>query len=143
MKKIIRLTESDLTRIVRRVIKEETNQKTDQLMQNLNTSMGPEDDLGDKVERANVCNTCINKIQGANTIPACKKLCNKGRKKKRDVSDCIWGFANSKYGGSASNDEAPRYELFNCLIRGFNLKMAKEKTPKTRSYDDMNSDMRY
>lgn len=141
MKKIIRLTESDLAIIVKRVIKEESDQKTDKLMQNLDVVMGTEDDLGDKAEKANVCNTCIKGIEGVETIPACKRLCERGRKKKQVVSDCVWGFLKSKYGGSPSDVNSPRYQLLYCLIKGFNLKMARTKTPKTTSYDDINSEM--
>jgi hypothetical protein len=141
MKKIIRLTESDLAIIVKRVIKEETDQKTDQLMQNLDVVMGTEDDLGDKVEKANVCDTCIKGIEGVETIPACKRLCERGRKKKQVVRDCVWGFSKSKYGGSPSDFNSPRYQLLYCLVKGFNLNMGRTKTPKTTSNDDINSEM--
>lgn len=139
MKKIIRLTESDLTRIIKRVVKEESEQKTELMMKDLDVAMGSDEDLGDKIEKHNVCNVCIKSIEGVSTIPACQRLCEKRRKRKRDVSDCVMGFSRSKYGGSMSDMMAPRIRLFHCLIGQFKLKMAKTNTSSSVGYDDMSS----
>jgi len=107
MKRIIRLTESDLARIVKRVIKENEEHNTSTINK----------------EKDNICNTCIEGIEGVNTIPACQRFCDKGGIKNGNARDCIMEFSSSPYAGSNDDDNSPRLQLIQCLLHRFKLKM--------------------
>jgi hypothetical protein len=99
MKKIIKINESDLTRIVKKILKE-SEYNTDSL------SIG---------KSKKICNQCVKQIEGVEKIPACNEFCTKMGVNDEKVKRCLDGYKSSTDSGSVNDDQSNLYDLTACI----------------------------
>ena len=97
MKKIIRLTERDLTRIIKRVLSEDSQSEFESLMDDENNDPGIIINTMGKAKR--ICQYCIAPKISDGTITidkvsSCKPFCTKGKINRRQAVDCAEQLKN-------------------------------------------------
>ena len=145
MKRIIKLNEYDLTRIVKRVLKENLEQKINTMKTEIKNDLSSDQSLISFQGKASkVCQFCIKKYPNADKIPACNSFCTTKRIGRNQAYECIENYIDRF--GEEQEEDHPAYEdmpiqyrFTNCIYTF--VKSKKIKQTSSRGYEDIQMDI--